>query len=94
MAIFILTSLAERASSSPRAEIPSQLIKIGLSHITAVCGLAFLVFDESVWGNQISSLVGSFFAWTGGVPQSYQIWECLLRPYVGDKCVLYRHAMW
>ncbi|CEM11834.1 unnamed protein product [Vitrella brassicaformis CCMP3155] len=94
IAIFILTALAERASSSPRAEIPSQLIKIGLSHITAVCGLAFLVFDESLWGNQISSLVGSFFAWNCGVPQSYQVWECLLRPYVGDKCVLYRHAMW
>ncbi|CEL98070.1 unnamed protein product [Vitrella brassicaformis CCMP3155] len=94
MAIFILTALAERASSSPRAEVPSQLIKIGLSHITAVCGLAFLVFDESILGDQISSLIGSFFAWTGGVPQSYQIWECLLKPYVGDKCVLYRNAVW
>ncbi|CEM19917.1 unnamed protein product [Vitrella brassicaformis CCMP3155] len=94
IAIFILTALAGRAASSVRAEVPSQLIKIGLSHITAVCGLTFLVFDESLWGDQISSLVGSFFAWDGGVAQSYQIWECLLKPYVGDKCVLYRHAIW
>ncbi|CEL92214.1 unnamed protein product [Vitrella brassicaformis CCMP3155] len=95
MAIFILTALAERASSSLRAQVPSQLIKIGLSHITAVCGLAFLAFDESsVWGGQISSLLGGFFAWTGGVPQLRGVWESLLRPYVGDKCVLYRNAVW
>ncbi|CEL92604.1 unnamed protein product [Vitrella brassicaformis CCMP3155] len=67
IAIFILTALAERAGTSLRAEVPSQLIKIGLSHITAVCGLAFLVFDESLWGDEISSLVGPFFAWSGGV---------------------------
>ncbi|CEL94516.1 unnamed protein product [Vitrella brassicaformis CCMP3155] len=94
LAIFILTALAERAAATQRAEVPSQLTKIGLSHITAVCGLAFLVFDESLWGDQISSLVRSFFGWSGGVPQSYQVWECLLRPYVGDKCVLYRHSVW
>ncbi|CEM18784.1 unnamed protein product [Vitrella brassicaformis CCMP3155] len=95
MAIFILTLLAERAASSLRAEVPSQLTKIELSHITAVCGLAFLAFDKSsIWGDQISSLLGSFFAWDGGIAQSYQVWECLLRPYVGDKCVVYRHAIW
>jgi len=91
MAFFILTALAKRGAASPRAEVPSQLTKIGLSHITAVCGLAFVVFDESIWGDQIASLVGPFFAWDGGVPQSYQVWECVLRH---DKCVLYRHAMW
>ncbi|CEL98614.1 unnamed protein product [Vitrella brassicaformis CCMP3155] len=95
MAIFILTALAERAASSLGAEVPSQLTKIGLSHITAVCGLAFLAFDKSsIWGDQISSLLGRFFAWDGGIAQSYQVCECVLRPYVGDECVLYRHAMW
>ncbi|CEM16706.1 unnamed protein product [Vitrella brassicaformis CCMP3155] len=51
IAVFVLTALAERAASSPRAEVPSQLIKIGLYHITAVCGLAFVVFDDSPWGD-------------------------------------------
>ncbi|CEM29298.1 unnamed protein product [Vitrella brassicaformis CCMP3155] len=94
MAIFILTALAERAASSPRAEVPSQLIKIGLYHITAVGGLAFVVFDESLENDRISSLIGSFFAWDGGVLQSYQVWECVLRRHVGERCVLYRHALW
>jgi len=94
MAIFILTALAERAASSPRAEVPSQLIKIGLYHITAVGGLAFVVFDESLENDRISSLIGSFFAWDGGVLQSYHMWERVLRPHVGERCVLYRHALW
>ncbi|CEL92619.1 unnamed protein product [Vitrella brassicaformis CCMP3155] len=86
MAIFILTALAERAAASPRAEVPSQLTKIGLSHITAVCGLAFLVFDNSLWGDQISSLIGSVFAWDGGLAQSYQIFATHLAHCCAPHC--------